>query len=426
VYIDKITLTNIRGFKHLDFSLARPDGSYAGWTVFTGDNGGGKSTLLKATTLAFKFPRSTHMSLLSENPNHYLRYGETNGAIHLDLINTTDTVINQVEIQKRGFLVTESAHSICNVFDKIGREIVHNTASYSAWLPYANPFLAAYGSFRRLSGSSIEALKDMSNPSTASVVTLFQESSSLAEVDQWMRQLKYKELEGKESETEQLKILLTIFQNDFLPKGGITIDRVDSDGLWLKDKNGLQLSWGDMSDGYRSALALLADILRHMIEAYGVEDLTGMDADGKLFIKRSGVVLIDEIDAHLHPSWQRDIGFWLKKHFPAIQFLVTTHSPIICQAADPNGIFVLPSPASDDEPRAMTEAEYNEIVASKSDAILLTPAFGLANTRSDLAVANRSEWSRLRIKERAGAVLTEAEKARFEALTNFVNADAAS
>ena len=47
-----------------------------------------------------------------------------------------------------------------------------------------------------------------------------------------------------------------------------------------------------------------------------------------------GVILIDEIDAHLHPAWQKRIGFWLKAHFPNIQFIVTTHSPFICQAAD--------------------------------------------------------------------------------------------
>ena len=76
------------------------------------------------------------------------------------------------------------------------------------------------------------------------------------------------------------------------------------------------------------------DILRHLINVYGLTDLTGRDTDGKLFFMRSGVVLIDEIDAHLHPEWQREIGFWLKRHFPNIQFIVTTHSPIICQAAD--------------------------------------------------------------------------------------------
>ena len=58
-----------------------------------------------------------------------------------------------------------------------------------------------------------------------------------------------------------------------------------------------------MSDGYRAALALLADILRHLIAAYGLDGMARRGDDGKLFIVRSCVVMIDEIDAHLHPEW---------------------------------------------------------------------------------------------------------------------------
>ena len=59
----------------------------------------------------------------------------------------------------------------------------------------------------------------------------------------------------------------------------ITVDRVDSDGLWLKDRNGVQLAWGEMSDGYRAAAALLADIVRHLIGTYGIEGLTEKTAE---------------------------------------------------------------------------------------------------------------------------------------------------
>src|SRR5690606_14322326 len=112
-------------------------------------------------------------------------------------------------------------------------------------------------------------------------------------------------------------------------------------------------------------LVLLIDILRHLIDRYGLEGLTGQDSDGKTIIARSGVVLIDEVDAHLHPEWQREIGFWLKRHFPKIQFLVTTHSPIICQAADENGLFVLPEPGGDDRPRPLSGDEYRHVIASR-------------------------------------------------------------
>lgn len=230
----------------------------------------------------------------------------------------------------------------------------------------------------------------MVGPTTERFVTMFQEAASLFEVDQWLRNLSHKKLEGKLAESEHLDLLLKILRDDLMPNQ-ITIDRVDSDGLWLKDRNGLQLAWSEMSDGYRAALALLADILRHLINAYGIDGLAQRGEDGKLRIVRSGVVMIDEIDAHLHPEWQREIGFWLKGHFPNIQFLVTTHSPIICQAADENGLFVLPEPGSTTAPRPLTDEEYKKVIASRPDTILLTAAFGLQNTRSPRTVEARAD-----------------------------------
>jgi hypothetical protein len=171
-----------------------------------------------------------------------------------------------------------------------------------------------------------------------------------------------------------------------------------------------------MSDGYRSALALMSDILRHMIATYGVSDLFLKDKNGKIVVNKSGVVLIDEIDAHLHPEWQRLIGFWLKRHFPQIQFLVTSHSPIICQAADPKGLFHLPEPGGDDTPFQLSDEDYSKIIASKPDKILISPAFGLENSRSPLAVDKRAQYSRLKAKERSIGKLSAVEKKEVEQL----------
>lgn len=221
---------------------------------------------------------------------------------------------------------------------------------------------------------------------------------------------------------EQLALVLDLLRDDLMPDR-ITVDRVDSDGLWLKDRNGVELAWSEMSDGYRSAAALLADIVRHLIGTYGLVGLSEKTNSGKTVIKRSGVVLIDEIDAHLHPEWQRKIGFWLKAHFPKIQFLVTTHSPIICQAADENGLFVLSQPGGDVVPRRLTDEEYRKVIASRPDTILLTPAFGLQNTRSPLAVDSRAELARLAAKKRAGVALSAEEATRATQLQLFVSAD---
>lgn len=164
-------------------------------------------------------------------------------------------------------------------------------------------------------------------------------------------------------------------------------------------------------------------LFRHLINTYGVDDLAEVGSDGKVRVKRSGVVLVDEMDAHLHPAWQREIGFWLGEHFPKIQFLVTTHSPIICQAADENGLFVLPQPGSDTPPRPLSEEEYRKVIASRPDTILLTPAFGLQNTRSPRAVEGRAEWAKLQAKKRAGGKLTRNEESKAVQLRLFAETE---
>ena len=96
-----------------------------------------------------------------------------------------------------------------------------------------------------------------------------------------------------------------------------------------------------------------------------------------------------------------------------------THSPIICQAADENGLFVLPEPGSSDAPRALTPDEYKTVISSRPDAILRTPAFNLQNTRSPRAVEGRAVYAKLKAKQRAGATLTKDERGKVSQLEMF-------
>lgn len=424
MYIDKITLKNIRGFESLEFDLCRPDGTYAGWTVFTGDNGSGKSTLLKAIAVALTGRDVAHA--LQPSFHRWIREGEHDASIELQIVRITDDDSLSIGGKPPGkkfpaciALKNGSKEPHVEITPPAGKPKNYSTPQRTIWsLDAKGWFACGYGPFRRVFGASPEATRQMVAPATERFVTMFQEAASLAEVDQWLRNLSHKDLEGKGDERQQLAVLIEVLRDELMPNQ-ITVDRVDSDGLWLKDRNGLQLAWSEMSDGYRAALALLADILRHLINAYGVSELTDRSADGKLFVKRSGVVLIDEIDAHLHPEWQREIGFWLKRHFPKIQFLVTTHSPIICQAADENGLFVLSEPGSFDAPRALTTEEYEKVISSRPDTILLTAAFNLQNTRSPRAVEGRGEYAKLMAKKRAGAQLSKEELGKAEQLEMF-------
>lgn len=425
MYITRIKLTNIRGFDELDFQLTRPDSHHEGWTVFTGDNGSGKSTLLKAIAIALTGKETARA--LQPSFQRWVREGEHEAVIDLEVVRqlNDDAMADVGAPPKSTFpvrLVFKNGQRdpVIEAVIPPGKPKNYSIPQRSIWsLDARGWFACGYGPFRRVFGASPEATRQMVAPATERFVTMFQEAASLAEVDQWLRNLSHKSLEGKPAERAQLDLILELLRDELLPNQ-LRVDRIDSDGLWLKDRNGLELSWNEMSDGYRAALALLADILRHLLNVYGVDNLVKRDASGKLQVVRSGVVLIDEIDAHLHPEWQREIGFWLKRHFPAIQFLVTTHSPIVCQAADPNGLFVLPEPGSGDLPRALDEAEYRNVVAGKPDTILRTAAFGLQNTRSPRAVQARAEYAQLKSKERAGGKLSKAEQSEIQQLALFV------
>lgn len=84
--------------------------------------------------------------------------------------------------------------------------------------------------------------------------------------------------------------------------------------------DGSESAWSQLSDGYHSFLALVADIARRAVT---LNDHLGAEAPALT----TGVVLIDEIDLHLHPRWQRRVVAGLRRAFPKMQFVLTTHSP---------------------------------------------------------------------------------------------------
>lgn len=281
MFIRRVTLKDIRGFSDLDFDLTRPNGTYAGWTVFTGDNGSGKSTLLKAIALALVGQDTARA--LQPSFNRWIRDGASGGESSIELLIARDRADDGLagtgrapaaDFPARVVLRNGGKETLIQRAVPPGQQRNYSTPRRTIWSPDAKGwFSCGYGPFRRMFGASPEATRQMVAPSTERFVTMFQEAASLAEVDQWLRNLKHKELENKAAEREQLALVMELLRDDLMPNQ-ILVDRVDSDGLWLKDRNGVQLAWGEMSDGYRAAAALLADILRHLIGTYGVKGLT--------------------------------------------------------------------------------------------------------------------------------------------------------
>ena len=90
---------------------------------------------------------------------------------------------------------------------------------------------------------------------------------------------------------------------------------------------------GQLSDGERGVLALVLDLARRLSQAN--PSLDDPLSEGH------AVVLIDEIDLHLHPKWQRQIVHNLTKTFPRCQFIATTHSPQVVASVEPDQVLLL-------------------------------------------------------------------------------------
>ena len=105
----------------------------------------------------------------------------------------------------------------------------------------------------------------------------------------------------------------------FLPGyQNLRVDDGDREGL-LIDHGGATLAVGQLSDGERGVLALVLDVTRRLSQANPGMENPAAEAEA--------VVLIDELELHLHPGWQRDIARNLTTAFPRCQFIATTHSP---------------------------------------------------------------------------------------------------
>ena len=332
MYLRRIIIENVRGFRSLDFDLERAYGDFSGWTVITGDNASGKTALLKAVALTIVGPDTAR--ILQPSVEGWIHEGSEVGTIALQIVAGQQDRFAQgrrydkpfwSELQLRR---NHAGHVNLGAGQKyLGKK---TGPTRGPWLEAPDGwFCVGYGPFRRLYGHSPEAQRIMSTPGKVSrFATMFREDATLTEGDLWLRDLRYRQFEGNTQAMSILPKVLTILNHNFL-QHGISVERVDSEGLWLRQPDGVLLPLEDMSDGYRSALAMLVDIIRQIIDVYGLDGFTSSD-DGKPQIKSSGVVLIDEIDAHLHPSWQRVIGDWFKRVLPNIQFIVTSHSPLIC------------------------------------------------------------------------------------------------
>jgi hypothetical protein len=423
MYVRSLSLENVRSFNELKFDFIRPDQTLSGWTVFLGGNSSGKSTLLKAIAVSLMGPDSGRQ--LMGNSLGWISHGKNKAECIVsiereagqDFFKSTGKVPSGSFDAGVRWIIEGADQPAYPTLRSIGKRTVQGTriepAGRGPWNPQTRGwFSAGYGPMRRLSGSSSESMRYATEiGSVGRFVTLFREDAALSESEEWLRKNYSRSLEAQTDELTRLLGSITELLGDGLLPYDMKISRLSVDHVYVKDTRGVELPMRDISDGCRSVYATVLDVIHGLFEVYGYEGLFQKDATGSIYVDRPGVVLIDEIEAHLHPSWQKDIPLWLKKHFPKIQFLVTTHSPLVAQAADLNGIFVLPSLFDTErKPRLLDTDEYDRIRWGRAEKTLLGSAFGLSSTRSKWANDQIDHWKKLTAKKKAIGMLPVTEE----------------
>ncbi len=426
MYVKSVLIDSIKNFDKVEFDFERPDKTFAGWTVFVGGNSSGKSTILRAIALALLGPDEGRQ--LMGNTSGWIKDGKSKATVIAKL--TSDELVDtykQSGNRKRDGVISAGVrwtqekqsdqfvtfHSLEKSDGLKGNGRIQ-AANRTVWnLNSKGWFSAGYGPMRRLTGSSSESIRySVSSGAVSRFVTLFREDAALSESEEWLRKMYARTLEPSTNATlsDCLRSIQTLMGEDLLPQG-MKISRISVDHVWVKDRRGVELPMRDISDGCRSLYATILDLIHSFIDVYGEENLFTTDNNGQTVVDRPGVVIIDEVEAHLHPAWQLAIPQWLKTHFPKVQFLVSTHSPLVAQSADPNGVFVLPLQNDvHNKPRAMDHSEYERLIMGKAEKTLLGTAFGLQTTRTLQAQQRIARWQELDSKKRAVSLSTGERK----------------
>lgn len=410
MYLKSFAVRSIKCFADVRLEFPSNDGgeSYAGWNVILGANATGKTTLLQAMAAALVGPTPA-MRLMS--PTSWVRRGERYGSLEASflrgprdgadgaprkdpyhasfaVIGTEPSQIDGVEYTSPQFVLRGKPK------DKEYRGLLKGpfAANKSGWL------VCGYGAFRRFTGGAEDDLTHEPGR-VGRVASLFRESVALKRDLDWLPRLYARSLDKHTPDSaralDEFMAVRTLL--DQLLPSSVQISDVDTQRVYFSAPGASRVDLLELSDGYRSFLALVVDLLRQTADVFGaVVDLVREKEDGTLEVTADGIVLIDEVDLHLHPTWQREIGPRLREVFPRLQFIVTSHSPFIAQAATRDGLFVFRAGSPDAPVSVIQPAPL--VSGWTADQILLSPLFGLTDTRDPETEALLKEHATLRGK----------------------------
>lgn len=301
MYIARIRLLNLRGFRELDLDLRGPDGRSRMRTLIIGKNGTCKTTVLRAIALGV-CDISDGNALLAEPIGGLLSEGADAGAIHIYL---------EGGVGRKSDLETQIRRS--NGKDGIPIQRARN---------HKQLFVCGYGAGRYGVGPDTGREYRIAD----SVYTLFDYRRTLLDPELTLRRLQdFLGTAKYEAALGGIKNALGLSAEDEirLPAGG---------GIELSGPTiGGTIRLEGWADGYRLTFSWLLDLYGWAMRADRITPSGGI----------RGIVLVDEVDQHLHPSMQAEILPRLSAALPEVQLFATTHSPLVALDARPEELVVL-------------------------------------------------------------------------------------
>jgi predicted ATP-binding protein involved in virulence len=352
MHIQKISIKNFRCFEDLTIKL-NPD-----INIFVGNNGSGKSALLDAiaATIApylYEFQLFLDLGIESKNIEqpHLLQKDlrvkrDGNNSVNIDSIKLShankDFLINySIEYYKRK-TDEKNMDSPVNYLDS--NAIVNNINRYlhSSQNPNYFPVIVYYRSSRNPNISEAKAAPNQDFDRFDALKNALDATVNFAEFTNWFFTREFQELrEGKKREDinfelpdlKQIRNAICIIIH---PNARVYFDQTTSAKLMVEweTETGekIELSLSQLSSGYRNMLALVMDFARRLAQA---------NPHMENPLEAEAVLMIDELDLHLHPTWQQKIIPDLRKVFPNTQIIATTHSPEIVTTVDRHQVNIL-------------------------------------------------------------------------------------
>ncbi|WP_129677406.1 AAA family ATPase [Candidatus Chloroploca sp. Khr17] len=338
--ITSLQLSQVRGYEQAEFHFG------PGMNLLVGVNGVGKSTVLDVLRIMFMraLPRLTNIKLRSEGFTTSDIANER-GALTAELrMEVGGAVLHHlIHHPRERYLSTSQEGAVRDqTYDREARDdlsyrdeqgVTHHIDAPNDLPSHIklrkNPPLAVYFSTRRslyseATGSQRE--RSGGGPTFAFADALRSRELRIREYANWW--LVQEEL-GQPERVAALQTAVLRFLDNFT---NVRVIRAPEPMIVL-DKRDTSLAVHQLSDGERGMLSLVLDLARRL--ALANPKLDDPLRDGQ------AVVLIDELDLHLHPRWQRTVVHKLTETFPACQFIATTHSPQIIGEVAPEQIILL-------------------------------------------------------------------------------------